>query len=348
GVTTALVMASAPALLTAGRQGHGVRAASIFQTAAGLGLAAGPLLGGLAVAAMGWRGVFWFRIPVALVLALVARQAVAADVARRPVTRSAVAGATSGQAHDPGESATAAPAVDRAEQLDPTARLAGSRSPAGEPPAETAPEPAWAGRRLPFVAANAATVLISAAMFVTWLLVPTFLVDHVALGAGAGGAVLALSPIATAVAARTAPALGRRRTPATVAGAGVTATAGGLAFLAATAPAASVVAVAVSLVLVGGGLGLFAVPNMATVMDALPARSQGLAGSLNLVMRTIGIVAGVAAASRLFDALSTDRQFVAAFQLTVAAGAAVGAVTLLTLGPARRLGHPTTAGRLRR
>lgn len=288
GVATAMVMASAPALLTAGRMGAGARAASVFQTAAGAGLAVGPLLGGVAVAAIGWRGVFWFRIPIAAVLVVVARRAVDAE----------------------------------------------PRSAPGDTGRGQGPLPTWRIRRAPFAAANLATTLVNGSMFVTWLLVPTFLVDHVGIGAGPGGAVLAVSPLATAVAARSAPALGRRYRPQVVAVGGVAAMVGGLTLLAATAAAQSVWTVSLSLFLVGGGLGLFTVPNMAFVMNALPPHRQGVAGSLNLVMRTIGIVAGVAAAGALFDLLSTDRPFGAAFQWTVAAGAAVGAVTLLALGPA--------------
>ena len=42
------------------------RAIGIWHAAFGVGMACGPLLGGLAVAAAGWQGIFWLNIPVGL------------------------------------------------------------------------------------------------------------------------------------------------------------------------------------------------------------------------------------------------------------------------------------------
>ena len=83
------------------------------------------------------------------------------------------------------------------------------------------------------------------------------------------------------------------------------------------------------MVLIGGGLGLFAAPNMASVMARLPAHRQGVAGSLSLLTRTAGIVTGVAAWSAVFDHLERTRSYSDAFALTSYLAAAVLAATLL-------------------
>lgn len=72
--------------------------------------------------------------------------------------------------------------------------------------------------------------------------------------------------------------------------------------------------VVVGLVLVGAGLGLFSVPNMATVMAAMPRHQQGLAAGLSLTTRTLGIVIGVISATILFNRLESSRIFVDAFE----------------------------------
>ncbi|MCP4224585.1 MAG: MFS transporter [Actinomycetia bacterium] len=72
GVGVAAMLAAAPALITltvsADRRG---RALGVFQMSAALGLALGPLIGGVLVAAFGWRAVFWFRVPLSLLLVVV-------------------------------------------------------------------------------------------------------------------------------------------------------------------------------------------------------------------------------------------------------------------------------------
>jgi MFS family permease len=73
GVATASVMAAAPALVTtAAEPGWRGRALGVFQMAAAFGLAMGPVIGGPVVAAVGWRGVFWVRVPLAIGLAVFA------------------------------------------------------------------------------------------------------------------------------------------------------------------------------------------------------------------------------------------------------------------------------------
>ena len=107
---------------------------------------------------------------------------------------------------------------------------------------------------------------------------------------------------------------------------GLTVEAGGLVLLSRLDGASSPITAAVAFGAVGLGLGLFNAPNMALVMSALPTDRQGVAGSLALVTRTVGIIIGVAGSSALFDDLVGNRGFVAAWQVTSTANAAVAGV----------------------
>ena len=73
GAGTAMVMAAAPSLLTrtAGPDAQG-RALGMLQTSTGVGLTLGPLIGGLIVASWGWRAVFGLRIPLFVLLVVIA------------------------------------------------------------------------------------------------------------------------------------------------------------------------------------------------------------------------------------------------------------------------------------
>ena len=73
GAGTGLVYGTAPALVTLGldrsRRGLGL---GLMNFAAGAGLASAPLIAGVLVDAFGWRAVFLFRVPIAVVVGLVA------------------------------------------------------------------------------------------------------------------------------------------------------------------------------------------------------------------------------------------------------------------------------------
>src|SRR5262249_8332296 len=60
--------------------------------------------------------------------------------------------------------------------------------------------------------------------------------------------------------------------------------------------------VGAALALVGLGLGMFQVPNLAQIMAAFPARQQGAAGGFAFLSRTAGVGTGVPIAAWLFCA----------------------------------------------
>lgn len=285
GLGTALVMAAAPAMITlaAGEAQRG-RAIGLFQTSAAVGLMVGPLLGGGLIKLTDWRSVFWFRLPMAVtlvVLALAAAAGVAAHAAEAP----------------------ASPRPERRQSS-----------------AESTPVPAGrSGFGSGFLAANFMAVIVNAAMFATWLLVPTLLVDELEYGLLASGALLAVSPAATAIASSLAGRWSDRGRTGFLVVSGALCGAVGMGVLSQVGSRLGVEfsaesIVVAGLVLVGAGLGFFSVPNMATVMAAMPRHQQGLAAGLSLTTRTLGIVIGVISATILFNRLESSRTFVDAFE----------------------------------
>ncbi len=309
GIGTATIMSSAPALATlASGPDKRERAIGTFQSASAVGLASGPVIGGLMVLLLGWRGVFWFRVPLAALLLFLAWRTLGPVGHRRPAEKADAGDGSDGGGGDGGGGGGRG--VDATERPGGQSRLA----------AVTRPD---------VVVANLLTFVANGSMFATWLLIPALLVDEMGIAILLGGVVLAVSPATTAlVAAVTARVVERiGATPAVVAG--LLAMAAGLAVATRAEDrwpldgGWSVLPVLVSLVLVGGGLGLFSVPNMAAVMAAAGSAHQGLAGAVNLMMRTLGIVVGAAWHSRLFDRLEPTSGFGPAFTRVFLVGAGV-------------------------
>lgn len=346
GVGTAMVMATAPALVTVGAGAARGRAVAVFQTAAAVGLSIGPIVGGPLVEWAGWRGVFWFRIPIGLALLAISLRVSEPRTATSPerpdrvgALLGAVALGAAVLALNVGQSlGWMHPVVLGLAAVTVAAAVAFARS------GRRTEHPVLdveLFRSADFSVANVLNVLANGGMFVTWLLVPTLLIDHLGASLLAGGFVLAASPILTAVTSPIAGRISDRSGPWALLTVGLVLEAAGVTALAWARPGWSLVAVAALMAVVGAGLGLFAAPNMSIVMGAVPDSKQGVGGGLSLMTRTFGIVAGVAASSTLFDALEPDRGFDGAFTIVFSASGAVLALAALTAAtrlPALRRG----------
>lgn len=338
GIATAVVLAAAPALLTSVSADRG-RAVGVFQTAAAVGLAIGPVVGGPLVEWLGWRGVFWFRVPLGLLLlglALAGRDdGAAAGASRRRSPKvdhvgtllvSAALGAAVLALNLGGSRGWADPVVLGAMAAS-AALVVGFVVRSGR--VEHPILDLRLFRSVRFATANVLAIVASGAMFATWLLVPTLLVNRLGVSVLTTGLVLAASPAATAVASAVAGRLASATTGAWWTLAGLVLEAVGMAGLSQVADGWSPLHVAGWMAVVGCGLGLFSVPNMAVVMEAVGDAKQGVGGGLSLMDRTIGIVAGVAIASAVVDRTQPVRGFLGAFELVFASSAAVLAIAAL-------------------
>ncbi len=356
GIGTALVMASAPALITrtVGRRHRG-RALGLFQMSAAAGLAIGPLLGGPVVAALGWRWVFWVRVPVGVALTILAGRRFAdqgpgatgtgeaaetdAPDARRPgdllgpvlvavVLAAGLLALNLAIAFGPGRPVvlilvTTTIALgwvlvgQQRRSFDPVIDLGLLRRPA-------------------FLVANLLNLIANGSAFVGWLFVPEYVVEELGAPVIVGGIVLAASPAAMALVAPVAGRWSDRYGAPTVATVGLLVQAIGLAAGIWLAQGRSVIGLAVALGLIGAGLGLFTVPNMSYVMGSLPADRQGVAGGVTLTMRTAGIVIGVASLSAVFEAREATGFGPALSDTFLVAALATAAAAAVSIGRRRR------------
>ena len=197
--------------------------------------------------------------------------------------------------------------------------------------------------RWPVLQAGLLTFLANYAQFAVWLLAPFYLVSERGLSAAAGGFLFMLTPLAMAIAA---PAAGRAADRWGARGpmaAGLAAEAAGLLLVARCGGSTPIALVGAALALVGLGLGVFQVPNIAQAMAAFPPRQQGAAGGFAFLSRTAGIVVGVQTAAWLFHDRAVVLGFLPAFRFTFAAAAAVCALAALAaLLPGRERGPRAT------
>lgn len=320
GMGAALVLGAAPALVTmVAPERARSRALGGFQMGAALGLAIGPALGGVLLEWTSWRSVYLFRLPVAfIVFGLVV--AVVPAQADRGVTRG---GRRSRDSLDltgaltVGAGVTAGLlAVSRVGEIGWVSPLVVTGLVAA-----VALLAIWVFverrstnpvvdlallRHTPFAVANALNVVANGTMFAIWLLAPYYLLNVRGLSTVAGGIILGIAPLATAVTAPIAGRLDGRISTGRLCSIGLALEAAGLAGVAAARVDSPLVAVAAAFALVGMGLGLFTVPNLSYVMGSISRDRQGVAGGLSQMMRMIGVVAGVAGASLFFDARHRD------------------------------------------
>jgi MFS family permease len=193
--------------------------------------------------------------------------------------------------------------------------------------------------RLPVLRNALLAFLSNHAQFAVWLLVPFFLIGPLGLSPTLGGLVFALTPLANALVAPLGGALTDRVGARAPLACGLALEVAGLLTIATLTGGTSLVLVGVAMALVGLGVGLFQVPNLAQMMASFPPAQQGVAGGLAFLSRTLGSAVGVQVTAALFDARVGRDGFLSAFHaafLAAAAVCAVGAVlAVLPGGPGR-------------
>jgi MFS family permease len=341
--SVALVVTSVPARTR--RTALGVQAA-----AQAVGLASGPVIGGLLVAAAGWRWVFFLNVPVGTL-------AVVAGVYLLPRTRG-LAGPPGGErpGTDPAGAVLLA-AATTAGMLAISA-LSGLGMPAWTAAAFAAVA-ALTGTALlrrerraaaplldlrTLTAAGTGPALLGALCAYLVLFGPLVLFPQVvsAQGGSAESAGLLLTALpagfglTAAVADRLLPAGWPNRRRCLLGG---TITAGCAAALAVPAPDAVSV---VLLGLLGVGLGVYTPANNAEIMTAVPARDAAAAGGMVNMTRGIGTALGVAVVTLGLHAGPLLRSPGAGLALSMAA---LAVVALLGTGAALRVRPPADEAR---
>ena len=353
GVAVALTLSCAPALATSlFDESRRTWALSMYGGMAAFAGVVAPLVGGITMGALGWPGVYWFRVPVVL-LAFFCVPLLARHLTTPPLRQGQtfdVAGMTMLAA------STAllllAPAIMRAGALAwPALPLALGglvlmaafvlrQRTSATPflPHAVVCDPG-------FVIPNLAAVVVQAASFSIPLVLPFYLTRMGGWEPLANGLLMAMWAVGalagSGIAPRLVRALGVRRA-AFGGGALVTL---GLASIAPW-PAQPQVALMVACLFVQGiGIGLYQVAYSDIVVAALPVSQRGVAGSLTMVTRTVGIVLGVSLltwglqsveAAELARGAGARAAFMAAFDAVFCAAAAVAGGTFVLSALRRR------------
>jgi MFS family permease len=339
GVGAALTWSCAPALATTlYPESERTRVLGFYLAAIAVGSALGPLVGGVLVQSYGWRVVFWGRLPLVLVglsmawlipatprvtgqrrydwtgaFLLIGWLGALLLAAARPEMK--YAAAATGALLVGGLACFSAFLVHESRHIDPIVRPSLFQEPA-------------------FLVLNLASIAVNLAGFAVMLLVPFHLAGSAGLAPGLGGVVLGSNAMGIIVgsfaAGRLAASFGQ--TPIAYLGTAISVV--GLTLIATWTAHAGPIHMAICLGLQGVGLGLFQVAYSDRVLATLPQSDRGVAGSLTLVTRTLGVIGAAAGLTALNDALAAsaaiagraDAAFVG-FQQTfavVAAGLGLG------------------------
>lgn len=343
GVGTAMVLSCGPALATSlFSEQQRSRILGLYAMMFGLGGAIGPSLGGWLVDIWGWPAVFWFRLPLALLALLMML------VLRMPSS------VRDSGLLDLKESfwlaITTALLLLTVTQLDQAATypvlvivlcvitmwVAGTFINISKRSANPILEPRLFSS-FNFTWINVATVMVNLAGFATMLFVPYFLVQASGRSLSESGLIMAVGPLAMMTAAnlggRAVAHIGASR----LALVGAISVALGLGWIGTWNETTERTLLCAALLVHGFGLGLFQVASLELVASSLPKSKRGVAGSMVLVMRTIGVVIAASILTTTFAHLEgsassaiSGPSFVFAFQ-TVFHFAAVGLASFVVI-----------------
>src|SRR5262249_54941859 len=285
------------------------RAVGVQSAAQAVGLSAGPAIGGLLLDTLGWQWVFWINVPFGLAGAVIGWLVI-------PQTKDLPGGG----AFDWKGACLIAPAMTALMAVLNEGHAWGPTSPAligsallalmllalfvrTERHAEAPLIDLALFHRAGFVTGNIAGLLSYAALFGLMFLMPFIFVRVYGDSALAAGLRLSIVPVMLGVIAPIGGALSDRLGSRIVTVTGMLVCVAGLALLLMVLDGTPgrMPLVLLALAVFGVGQGLFISPNNSALMADAPARLTGEAGGLLIVMRSLGISIGIAAASSLFS-----------------------------------------------
>ncbi|MDB3952469.1 MFS transporter [Alphaproteobacteria bacterium] len=334
GIGTAMVFSCGPALATS-LFDESVRSRILggYAMIYGLGVALGPSLGGIMVQYWGWPSVFLFRVPVAILALLLISLGRFPTLPRdegvfetglilRVAFCAAIALIGVGQFPYLLDNTLWAGLVGVGTGVALyiailSARRGGMFGLTGD-----------AVRKPDFVIVICTGAVVNFTGFSVMLLVPYFLVQPSAPVLAAGGLILATGPLGMMIAAQWGGFLTTRFGANRLAFLGAVLVAGGTLSIGFWPSKISIDLMVVSLLVYGTGLGLFQVSSLELVSAALPQSQRGVAGSIVLVMRTVGVLLAASLLMLLFSvnvesAVGTSNAFLSGFQETFRLAAAV-------------------------
>lgn len=288
GLGPPLILPASLALVAAAHPDRAERARAIgfWGAGSGLGIALGPLLGGIIVSALGWRWVFAINTPIALALVAAALLVLPRDAP----AKTARAGRSFHVPMTAGMAGIVFGTIEGRERGWSSAAVLGAFAVGVLALAVVVRmrTPAWMARRV-FAGANLAGALVLFSLLGTTVYVSAYL--QAARGLTALETGLALLPLGGAT-ALLAPASGRltaRVDPRALIVAGLLAGGAGAALIGRLGGA-----LWPGLVLLGAGVGLALPAATSTAVGAAPAAETGMASAIHNASRQLGATLGVA------------------------------------------------------
>ena len=305
----AMIGANGPAIITATTPGHHRgKALGILAATVGAGQATGPVLGGILMSSLGWRAVFWARIPLAVIVLSAIRRYLpdSGRPASRPrldFTGSVLIVATTGTLVLAINRATAwsltsgATLVLFASSICTAVAFVHIERRSSSPVVDLT-----LFRSRGFSLAILTSVFHHMGRAGVVVLIPFFLIEARGHSLLETSTFMVAIPLTLVVTAPLSGSLADRygpRAPTTVAQAILIVALLLLATVSVDTPVAGIIFI---LVLVGCGAGLFGAPNTSAIMNNAPSRNLGTASASSATSRRIGQAIGVAVAGALFAA----------------------------------------------
>jgi EmrB/QacA subfamily drug resistance transporter len=288
------------------------KAIAIWAAVAGIGVLAGPVLGGWLVEQYGWRAAFWLNVPVAAVMMTAGALLVPESRNPRPERLDRIGAVLSGGGllslvwgviEAPGRGWTSGPVL--AAFTGAVVLLAAFVC--WEVGCGTPLVPVALFRRGPVGPASLSLAVMSFGMFGAMFLLTLYFQEVRGLSAWAAGVRMIPLSVGLASGAGTSPLLGRRfgaRLPVAV---GLLLIAAGFTCLTRLRTGSGDGPVLVFQALAGFGSGLLAPAATETVMRAVPAATAGVGSALNDATRQVGSTLGVAVFGSVLSTVFTSR-----------------------------------------
>jgi EmrB/QacA subfamily drug resistance transporter len=303
GIAAALTLSCGPALITAlYPEDRRTRVLGLYTLVFGVGGALGPFVGGFLVQQWGWPAVYAFRAPIAAIALLTGLSLPSSAI------KSGGSFDVLGALLSVAAIAALLLALNQLQHADSlawllalfalfvalTAAFIMQQRRAAHPVIDLTHF-----RDADFSLLNIGQTLLNLAAFAIWLLVPFYLERVSGLSNQAAGVVLAISPIGVAIAGPVAGRFAGEANARRLAIAGAAAIALGTFIIGANI--GGLVLIALAALLQGLGLGLYQVAYLDIATATLPAADRGVAGSLVMMTRTLGIVMGATVLTLAFQ-----------------------------------------------
>lgn len=306
-IGAAMLQANSVAIITAAvSPANRGKAIGIQGAAQAIGLAVGPAVGGILIATMGWRSIFYVNVPVGIIGTALAAMILPKDIPNRLAKRFDYVGAVIfapalvalmlalKDGYNLGwTSPTILGEFAIALVLFVVFILWEKRHPNPMVNLDLLKIPAFTG-------GNLSGMLSYSLMYGVLFLMPFYLEWVLKATPATAGFMLTPVPLAMVIMAPLAGSLADRMGSRALTTIGMSVASGGAVLLATLSQNTPYYVYIIGLLLVGAGLGIFTPPNNSSVMGSAPTENLGVAGGILNMARSLGMSLGVAIAGTLF------------------------------------------------